>query len=115
MTRAPRSSASSNSSIRRRPLELPAAVWARLRDLFAVDLRSLALLRIGLGVSVLADTMMRAFDLVGLYTDRGAAPRPSCSCPSRPGSPWTPRTGGFDDAPTHSSREGPLPCCSRCA
>lgn len=61
MTRAPRSSASSSSST--------------LRDLFAVDLRSLALLRIGLGVSVFADTMMRAFDLVGLYTDRGVLPR----------------------------------------
>src|SRR5689334_22630959 len=47
----------------------------RLRDLFAVVLRSLALLRIGLGVSVLVDTIMRAFDLVGLYTDRGVLPR----------------------------------------
>ena len=46
-----------------------------LRNLFAVDLRSLALLRIGLGVSVLADVITRAFDLVGLYTDRGVLPR----------------------------------------
>jgi hypothetical protein len=50
-------------------------LWARLRDLFAVDLRSLALLRIGLGVSVFADTTIRALDLVGLYTDRGVLPR----------------------------------------
>ena len=47
----------------------------RLRDLFAVDLRSLALLRIGLGVSVLVDVITRAADLVGLYTDRGVLPR----------------------------------------
>jgi len=75
LTRAPRSSAPSNSSTRRRPFELRTALWGKLRDLFAVDLRSLALLRIGLGVSVFADTVMRAFDLVGLYTDRGVLPR----------------------------------------
>jgi hypothetical protein len=48
---------------------------AKLRELFAVDLRSLALLRIGLGISVLIDAAVRAFDLTGLYTDRGAFPR----------------------------------------
>ena len=48
---------------------------AKLRELFGVDLRSLALLRIGLGVSVLADVSIRAFDVVGLYTDRGVLPR----------------------------------------
>jgi hypothetical protein len=48
---------------------------ARLRELFGVDLRSLALLRIGLGVSVLADVSLRAFDLTGLYTDGGVLPR----------------------------------------
>ena len=47
----------------------------KLRELFGVDLRSLALLRIGLGTSVFADTCVRAFDLVGLYTDRGVFPR----------------------------------------
>ncbi len=48
---------------------------AKLEELFSVDLRSLALLRIGLGVSVLADVTTRAFDLVGLYTDSGVMPR----------------------------------------
>jgi len=43
--------------------------------LFGVDLRSLALLRVGLGAAVLADVALRAFDLVGLYTDRGVLPR----------------------------------------
>ena len=47
----------------------------KLEELFSVDLRSLALLRIGLGVSVLADVTTRAFDLVGLYTDSGVMPR----------------------------------------
>jgi hypothetical protein len=47
----------------------------KLRELFAVDLRSLALLRIGLGVSVLVDLTARATDLVGLYTDQGVLPR----------------------------------------
>jgi hypothetical protein len=50
-------------------------VRAKLRELFGVDLRSLALLRIGLGAAVLADLATRAFDLVELYTDRGVLPR----------------------------------------
>ena len=50
-------------------------VRAKLRDLFSIDLRSLALFRIGLGVCVLADVVTRSADLVGLYTDRGALPR----------------------------------------
>lgn len=50
-------------------------VWAKLRDLFSIDLRSLALFRIGLGVCVLADVVTRSSDLVGLYTDHGALPR----------------------------------------
>jgi len=57
--------------------DAPPAPWARgkLRELWGIDLRSLALLRIGLGASVLADVAIRAFDLVGLYTDRGVLPR----------------------------------------
>ena len=43
-------------------------------EVFAVDLRSLALLRIGLAISVLADLAMRAGDLVRMYTDRGVLP-----------------------------------------
>lgn len=50
-------------------------VREKLRELFAIDLRSLALLRIGLGVAVLADVATRAFDVVGLYSDRGVLPR----------------------------------------
>jgi len=43
--------------------------------MFAVDLRSLAALRIGLGLAVLVDVAVRALDLEGLYTDRGVFPR----------------------------------------
>lgn len=46
-----------------------------LQTLFGIDLRTLALLRIGLGVAVLADVAVRSFDLVGLYTDQGVLPR----------------------------------------
>lgn len=46
-----------------------------LQTLFGIDLRTLALLRIGLGVAVLADVVVRSFDLVGLYTDQGVLPR----------------------------------------
>lgn len=51
------------------------AIRWKLRELFGVDLRSLALLRIALGVCVLADLGTRAVDLVALYTDRGVLPR----------------------------------------
>ena len=50
-------------------------IHSKLQELFGIDLRSLALLRMGLGLSVLTDVAMRAFDLVGLYTDRGVLPR----------------------------------------
>ena len=44
-------------------------------DLVAIDLRSLAVFRMGIGLSVLVDTVVRAFDLVELYTDDGVWPR----------------------------------------
>jgi hypothetical protein len=44
-------------------------------DLVAIDLRSLAALRIGLGLSVMVDMAVRSFDLVELYTDAGVWPR----------------------------------------
>jgi hypothetical protein len=50
-------------------------VAAKLQQLFGIDLRTLALLRVGLGVAVLADVVMRSFDLVALYTDQGVLPR----------------------------------------
>ena len=50
-------------------------VTAKLQQLFGIDLRTLALLRVGLGVAVLADVVIRSFDLVALYTDQGVLPR----------------------------------------
>ena len=44
-------------------------------DLVAIDLRSLATFRIGIGLSIVVDTVVRAFDLVELYTDDGVWPR----------------------------------------
>jgi len=42
---------------------------------FGIDLRSLALVRIGLGLVLLADVAVRATDLVAHYTDAGVLPR----------------------------------------
>jgi hypothetical protein len=43
--------------------------------LFAIDPRSLALFRIGLGTLLLADLVIRATDLTVMYTDEGMFPR----------------------------------------
>lgn len=48
---------------------------ARLRALLALDLRSLALLRIGVGALLLVDLAVRAGDLRAHYTDFGLLPR----------------------------------------
>lgn len=54
----------------------PRTSWRSIvADVFGIDLRSLAALRIGLGLSVVIDTAVRAFDLTGLYTDAGVWPR----------------------------------------
>ena len=44
-------------------------------ELFAIDARSLAVLRIGLGVTLLADLYVRARSLTAHYTDAGIMPR----------------------------------------
>src|SRR5580700_2646302 len=51
------------------------AIAARLRAVFAVDLRALAALRVGLATLVLADLALRAGDLRAFYTDEGVLPR----------------------------------------
>jgi hypothetical protein len=55
----------------------PAAPWWRrkLGDIFGLDVRSLALLRIGLGVMMLWDIYIRYQDLQAHYTDEGILPR----------------------------------------
>ncbi|MBT6405253.1 MAG: hypothetical protein HOK11_12560 [Rhodospirillaceae bacterium] len=49
--------------------------WAGIREIFAIDLRTLALLRIGLAVMILTDLILRARDLRAHYTDFGIMPR----------------------------------------
>src|SRR5215475_211369 len=46
-----------------------------LRDSYSLDLRSLALFRIALGLMILIDLTMRAVDLNVFYTDWGVLPR----------------------------------------
>lgn len=46
-----------------------------LRDLFGIDLRGLAVFRIGLGLLILVDLCNRSRDLVAHYTDEGILPR----------------------------------------
>ena len=47
----------------------------RLKDIFGIDLRTLALVRIALGAVIIADLVMRARDLRAFYTDAGVLPR----------------------------------------
>ena len=44
-------------------------------DLFGLDLRALAVMRISLGLIMLRDLWVRSYDLVAFYSDRGALPR----------------------------------------
>jgi hypothetical protein len=53
----------------------PAAVRGMFAEWFGLDLRSLAVYRIGLGLLLLADLIGRAGDLTAHYTDQGVLPR----------------------------------------
>lgn len=48
---------------------------ASLQTIFGIDLRTLALFRIGLGLCILADLASRARDLTAHYSDQGVLPR----------------------------------------
>lgn len=48
---------------------------AAVREVFGIDLRTLALFRVGLGCLLLIDLALRARDLTAHYTDRGILPR----------------------------------------
>jgi hypothetical protein len=52
-----------------------AKVWNSFKSQFALDLRSLALLRIGLALLILGDLGVRCSDLKAHYTDLGVLPR----------------------------------------
>lgn len=55
-----------------------------VRSWFEVDLRALALMRIGFALNILVDLALRARDLTAFYTDQGVMPRAS----------WATATGG---------------------
>ena len=44
-------------------------------DLFGLDLRSLAIMRMGMGLILIRDLIMRAGDVVAFHSDKGALPR----------------------------------------
>jgi hypothetical protein len=71
--------AASNISVPGNELEAPSAPvkpWKALFErLFGVDLRALALLRIGLALLVLCDLSVRVLDLEAHYTEFGVMPR----------------------------------------
>jgi len=46
-----------------------------LSELFALDLRSMGLFRIGIALILLYDLFLRSFELSFFYTDQGATPR----------------------------------------
>ena len=48
---------------------------ALLGDILSLDVRSLAVMRIGMALLLLADLWYRTHDLVAHYTDRGVIPR----------------------------------------
>jgi hypothetical protein len=51
------------------------ALWSTVRDLFSLDLRSVAVFRIGLASILLWDLSIRFTDLNAHYTDEGVLPR----------------------------------------
>ncbi len=54
---------------------MPRSWPARLAQVFALDLRALALMRIGLGASLLVDLALRASSVSQRFTDAGVLPR----------------------------------------
>jgi len=50
-------------------------VRAAVDDIFGLDLRALAAMRIALGIIMLRDLWVRSYDLRAFYSDRGALPR----------------------------------------
>ena len=51
------------------------SVAESVSNVFSIDLRSLALFRVCLGLLLLFDLIFRGFDLVDFYTDSGVLPR----------------------------------------
>ncbi|MBI3306882.1 MAG: HTTM domain-containing protein [Candidatus Omnitrophica bacterium] len=56
-------------------MKIPEQVKAKFREVFGLDLRSLALFRIALSFFILGDLIVRSFFLRAQYTDFGSVPR----------------------------------------
>ncbi len=54
---------------------LLATLWSKCKEWFSLDYRSLALMRMGVGLVLLLDLAQRSEDLVAHYTDKGLIPR----------------------------------------
>src|SRR5438477_9768054 len=60
----------------RRTMQPDGSAWQRtIRTIFGLDVRSLALFRIALGIVLLCDVAIRYQDLHAFYTDDGVVPR----------------------------------------
>ena len=57
------------------PVAKTRGLFGYLRSAYSLDLRSLALFRIGLALVLLGDLLVRSFDLTAFYTDWGVLPR----------------------------------------
>ena len=54
----------------------PRPAWrAAVEEVFGLDTRSLAVMRVGLGLLILADLSVRSTDVTAFYTDQGVLPR----------------------------------------
>ena len=73
------------------------ALKARLLDLFTIDTRSLAVFRVALALTILADLALRARDLGAFYTDDGVLPRALLADDVGSRAPWL--TLGFGLVP----------------
>ena len=56
-------------------MNLKRGIWGKIKELFSIDVRSLAVLRIGLGLILIVDILSRARDLRAHYSDFGVLPR----------------------------------------
>ena len=56
-------------------MQFKEALKLKIKELFSIDLYSLALFRIGLGLIIIVDLILCSRDLKAFYTDEGVLPR----------------------------------------
>src|SRR5271167_542878 len=57
-------------------------LWQYLKTSYALDLRALSVMRVGMALILLFDLFLQSFDITAFYTDTGILPR-SSALPSR--------------------------------